>query len=86
MLVMSNLMMNGCWMPGRQRVHDLRDPLRDLELRVVEVGAVVEPDADTSETPCFDVLSTRSTPGEAPTARSMGWVIDFSMSAGPAPV
>jgi hypothetical protein len=40
----------------------------------------------TSETPCFDELSTRSTPGEALTARSMGWVMDFSMSAGPAPV
>jgi len=39
-----------------------------------------------SDTPCLDELSTRSTPGEALTARSMGWVIDFSMSAGPAPV
>ena len=40
----------------------------------------------TSETPCLETLSTRSTPGDALTARSMGTVIDFSMSTGPAPV
>jgi len=40
----------------------------------------------TTETPCFEKLSTRSTPGDALTARSTGWVMDFSMSVGPAPV
>ena len=40
----------------------------------------------TTEKPCLEVLSTRSTPGAAETARSIGWVMDFSMSSGPAPV
>jgi hypothetical protein len=40
----------------------------------------------TTLTPCLDELSTRSTPGDAATARSIGCVIDFSMSTGPAPV
>jgi len=34
----------------------------------------------------LETLSTRSTPGDAETARSTGMVIDFSMSVGPAPV
>src|SRR4029079_14523825 len=34
---------------GRQRVQDLRHALRHLELRVVQVHAVVEPDADRGE-------------------------------------
>ena len=34
---------------GRQRVQDLRHALRHLELRVVQVDAVVEPDADRRE-------------------------------------
>ena len=40
----------------------------------------------TAEKPCLEMLSTRSTPGAAETARSMGTVIDFSTSPGPAPV
>ncbi len=40
----------------------------------------------TSDAPCLLVDSTRSTPGAADTARSMGWVMAFSMSSGPAPV
>jgi hypothetical protein len=35
--------------------------------------------------PCLLKLSTRSMPGEELTARSSGWVMDFSMSSGPAP-
>ena len=40
----------------------------------------------TAEKPCLETLSTLSTPGAAETARSMGTVMDFSTSPGPAPV
>jgi len=86
MFVMSNLRMNGCWMPGRQRVQDLGHALLHLELRVVEVRAEVEPDGKPATLPASTSSRRESTPGEEETARSMGNVIVFSMSAGPAPL
>jgi hypothetical protein len=85
MLVMSNLRMKGCWMPGGStfKICATRCCTSNCALSrlVPKLNQML-----TSETPCFDELSTRSTPGEADTARSIGWVIVFSMSAGPAPL
>jgi hypothetical protein len=82
---MSNLLMNGCWMPGGSvfKMFAMRCCTSNWALsRFVPYANQML----TIDTPCFDVLSTRSTPGVAATARSIGSVIDFSMSAGPAPV
>lgn len=85
MFVTSNLMTKGCWIPGGSefRICAMRCDTSNCALsRFVPYWN----HTDTTETPCFEVLSTRSTPGDAETARSMGIVIDFSMSTGPAPV
>ena len=84
MLVMSNLRMNGCWMPGGRvlRICATRWATSNWALsRLVPKANQTE----QRETPCLELLSTRSPPGEAATARSIGWVMVFSMSAGPAP-
>ena len=85
MLVTSNLMTKGCWMPGGRvlRIWATRCETSNWALsRLVPYWNQTE----TAENPCLEMLSTRSTPGEAETARSMGMVMDFSMSMGPAPV
>ena len=85
MLVMSNLMLNGCWMPGGSAF--MICAIRWLTSNWALSRLVPNWNQTlTSDTPCLLTLSTRSTPGLADTARSTGMVIDFSMSTGPAPV
>ena len=43
--MISNLMMNGCWMPGGRVFRICATRCEHLELRVVEVGPEVEPHA-----------------------------------------
>ena len=83
--VMSTLMTKGWVMPGGKevRIWPMRWATSNWALsRFTPYWNQTR----TTETPCLEVLSTRSTPGEAETARSMGTVMDFSMSTGPAPV
>jgi hypothetical protein len=84
MLVTSNFRMKGCCTPAGS-------VLRIWLTRCCTSNCAASrsvPQANhtlTTERPCFDVLSMRSTPGAEATARSMGCVTDCSMSAGPAP-
>jgi hypothetical protein len=85
MLVMSNLRISGCCTPGGSvfMICPMRCWTSNCALsRFVPYWN----QAVTSDMPCLLVLSTRSMPGAALTARSMGMVIDFSTSSGPAPV
>ena len=84
MLVMSNLSTNGCCTPGGS---DESTWATRWDTSNWALSRLVPNWNQTliADRPCLLVLSTRSMPGEELTARSMGWVMDFSMSSGPAP-